>query len=164
MTTALAPSGVGMVPSLDRRIIREAVGRIRDDARATGDAGWNDRRSSRRICVQRPVYVTPVLVQGGPPRLPPEGDRTSVAFTTDLSKHGVGLILDIPLPLRHALVTFYLAEQKLVSFVMELKWSRRRADRRYSSGGNLLAVIETPEFLRHRAMEQPLPTSIDLCS
>jgi hypothetical protein len=148
------------MPPRDSRAIREAVGQIRSSGRTVGSAGWDDRRSSRRIRVQRPVYLTPVLVDAGPIRLP-KGLVSLIAYTTDMSQHGIGLLVERPLETRHALVTFQVCEQKLISLLIELKWSRRRADRRFSSGGTIITVIETPPVLRELARQKPLPALVE---
>ena len=145
----------------DPRRVREAVGRIRQDERTTGQAGWNDRRSSRRIRVQKAVYVTPVWLQAGLLRVPAENKHSFIAFTTDLSHHGIGLLHDDPLESRYALVMFELQPHKLVSLLIELRWSRRRADRRYTTGGYIVTATETPALVREFALQRPLPQLIE---
>ena len=143
--------------SRDPRRVREAVGRIRQDERITGQAGWNDRRASRRIRVQKAVYVTPVWVQAGLLRVPEDDKHSFIARTSDLSHHGIGLLHDDPLESRYALVTFELQPHKLVSLLIELRWSRRRADRRHTTGGYIVTTTETPALVREFALERPLP-------
>ena len=160
MIASLRERAPSTVPR-DPRRVREAVGRIRQDERTTGQAGWNDRRSSRRIRVQKAVYVTPVWVQAGLLRVPEDGKHSFIARTTDLSLHGIGLLHDDPLESRHALVTFELEPNKQVSLLIELSWSRRRVDRRYSSGGYIVTATETPALVREFALQWPLPQLIE---
>ena len=145
----------------DPRRVREAVGRIRQDEPITGQAGWNDRRSSRRSRVQKAVYVTPVWLQAGLLRVPEDDKHSFIARTTDLSHHGIGLLHDDPLQSRYALVTFELQPHKLVSLLIELRWSRRRVDRRHTTGGYIVTATETPSLVREFALQRPLPQLIE---
>ncbi|MBI3462611.1 MAG: hypothetical protein HY000_06050 [Planctomycetes bacterium] len=143
----------------DPQRVRKAVGWIRQDERINRQAGWNDRRSSRRIRVQKAVYVTPVWLQARLLRVPEDTQHSFIASTTDLSPHGIGLLHDEPLLSRYALVTFELRPNNLVSLLMQLGWSRRRVDRHYTSGGNIITATETPSLVREFAAQRPLPTS-----
>ena len=143
MTTATDDIAKSRVLNFDQRPVRKLVLRVRRDEGRRAFFG-SDRRTRRRLPVQRTVYLTPVIVQGATLRLPAADSAYTVAYATNVSVRGIGFTHDEPLLTRHAIVTFDLLDEEPVSLVIQIQWSRYRGDRWYTSGGKFIAVTETP--------------------
>jgi hypothetical protein len=107
----------------------------------------SERRSCRRVPLQRVVHVTPVVLENGTLCVPVTAKSSFLAYTSDLSMRGLGFTHDEPLMTRHAVITFDLIHQESVSLLIEITWTRCLADRSYRSGGKFVAITRAPEYL-----------------
>lgn len=146
MTTTTEKTAQSMVINFDPRPLRKLVRRVRRDQGRRAFFG-SDRRARRRLPVRRPIYVTPVMVDGTTLRIPQAASSHTIGHTMDVSIRGIGFTHDEPLLTKHLIVTFDLLEGDPVSLLIQIQWSRFRADHWYSSGGKFIAVVETPAFL-----------------
>lgn len=148
METKTQRGVVGVILGFGRAKVRQQVRRVRRDAMNSADqAGTGERRARGRVPVRRAVHVVPVVMEGGVLRAAQTSQAFEMARTIDVSVGGVGLVHDGELPTRHAILTFDLMDEGVVSLLVQIIWSRCRADRQYSSGGKFLAVCATREFL-----------------
>ena len=148
MATATEDIAKTRVLHFDPRTVRKMVRRVRMDQGRRAFLS-TERRACRRVPVRRPVYVTPVIVEGATLRLPAPGLAYTLAYTTNVSPRGIGFTHDEPMLTRHAIVTFDLLDAEPVSLVIQIQWSRCRGDRWYTSGGKFIAVTDTPPLLSY---------------
>jgi hypothetical protein len=129
-------------PSAVRRCVRRIV---RDELRREIFYGSNERREHRRVPLQRVIHVTALPMENGILCRQRTGN-SFLAYTTDLSIHGIGFSHEEPLVTRQAIVTFDLMNQKPISLLVDVAWTRCLTDRSFRSGGKFLAVTKTPIF------------------
>src|SRR2546425_7050031 len=137
MLTTTAITATDRILNLDRSPLQKVVRRIRED-RVRRESIASERRGSPRTPVRTPLYLTPVMLDGTILQRPTSGTLYNIAQTTDISPHGIGFTHDEPLLTDHAIVTFDLLDGESPSLVIEIKWTRHRADREYQSGGKFI--------------------------
>ena len=110
--------------------------------------GWHvTRRPRSGMPLETVFYVTPAVLDGNDLRVA-EDMLCATAITRYLSRKRISFSLDSPLMERHVVATFDLIDDESVSLVIEIKGQRFRANSWYHSGGKLLGVVETPDFLK----------------
>jgi len=101
-----------------------------------------DRRREHRLACDFSATLVPVdnhdLVPSG---LPQEVD------IRDLSRHGIGISHDGPMPHRLVLVGFEPAGEAPIRLVVRLKWCRFKGTNVYESGGRIVRVLKPGENL-----------------
>jgi hypothetical protein len=148
METTTLPVVAGATLEFGRAKVRQQVRRVRRDTQDSADRdGTGERRTRGRIPVRRAVHVVPVVMEGGVLRAAQTSHAFEMARTIDVSTGGVGFVHDGELPTRHAILTFDLMDQGVVSLLVQIMWSRCGAERQYFSGGKFLAVCGTSGFL-----------------
>ena len=144
MTTATDELPLESFVKFDPYAVREQIHRILNGGR--NPTYWVERRGRRRILVQQPVHLTPVVVREEQLYRPKPGQTSLIANTTDVSLSGLGLIHDEPLPTTHGIITFDVDDESS-SLLIEIEWSYGGEDRSYRSGARFVGVAQTPDFL-----------------
>lgn len=122
--------------------IRSLVGQVllaRQPAR-----NGRERRRERRYPYPHPIHLTPIDTSGAEPA------ETIVVIGKQLSAGGVGFYYREPIAFRRVIASFDVGEQGWIGLLLELTWCRFNRHGWYDSGGQFLAVVESPLEIERR--------------
>ncbi len=101
-----------------------------------------DRRRSRRIQLRMPVILIPVEEDAERDEIMEVFGPEQIAMTRDLSRQGLGILHDEPLVTEHAVVQFDIPGEPPQSLLYEVRWTVRKNQFSYISGGRLTGIVE----------------------
>lgn len=116
--------------------IHEAVEMITKDNRHR-EMRCLERRTDSRLPFQRAVQVIPLSDDENGPQF----ELKITAYTRDISRNGIGIIHDEPIPGSRVVLKFELLGGETVQLIVDFTWCRYLGDFWYSSGGRLTGVV-----------------------
>lgn len=148
LTSPISPARQSIPVLRDPWSIRTAVMRIVQSDRLLDGPSTDDRRAFTRLAVKIGLDVTPVVYEANLVLLPQDCGDTIPALASDISLGGIGFMHDDPFSTQHALITLDVANDGLVTLLIEVRWTRDHGQSAHLSGGRFLGVTEVPWFLR----------------
>jgi hypothetical protein len=103
-----------------------------------------ERRSDQRYHLQLPVYLRPVNVRGLTVTLRPDVP-TLQAVTLNVSRNGLGLVHDAPLPGTLLLAEFDVGLEQPLALLFDVRWSQSSGPFEYRSGGLIQGICRPRE-------------------
>lgn len=99
-----------------------------------------DRRRGRRIHLRMPITLIPVSEDSTRADVFNVCGAEQIAMTRDLSSQGLGILHDVPLLADFAIVQFDIPGDSPIQLLYEIRWSVRKTQFSYMSGGRLTGV------------------------